>query len=291
MTMIGIAVRGDHAEILTDSGRYTRHMQRLGTASKVRHFTHLDTALVVQGDATFGAVAAAWIDSGGFGTFDELLDAAPDALSFAWGQSTGTEPIAFLVGYSDAAGEFRGYALPAEHGFTPEPFEFFLIPMPWTARPTDLELSRFKTFLAENHPDRDDTAETLAMWTGKQPLAVPADPADWVDLAKRVRKERALIDYGRVSVSGKVHLARLGRGTYRTRVVHEYNDSGAEFQALVTGTLHPQSQLGPCPCGSGARYIDCHLAPWLDKPCDCGSGKNLRECCAVAGSSAPVDAA
>lgn len=298
MTMIGIAVRGDHAEILTDSGRYTRLLTRLGTSSKVRHYTHLDAALVTQGDAQFGAVAAAWIDTADVATLDELLEGAPTALTYAWDSrtdeagSTLSDPIAFLVGYSHEAGEFKGYALPAETGFTPEPFEFFVVPMPWKSRPTDLELNRFKAFLAEHHPDREDTPELMAVWTSSPVRPVPQEPADWVDLAKDVREQRALVDYGRVSVSGKVHLARIGRGTYRTRVVHEFNDRGAEFQALVMGTMHPQSQLGPCGCGSGVRYIDCHLAPWLDKPCDCGSGQNLRECCAVdVGDPAPVDAA
>lgn len=46
-------------------------------------------------------------------------------------------------------------------------------------------------------------------------------------------------------------------------------------------------QVGPCPCGEPARFIDCHIPQFLELPCLCKSGEVLGNCCAL--SPARVD--
>lgn len=288
MTMIAIATKGDHAEILTDSARYNLSLSQLDNASKVRHFTHLDAAVVTQGDSVFGVSVKANMDLM-TGTFDQLVELLPLTLPKLWSQEVeGRHGVvastAYLVGYSDEAGEFRAYAMASDQDFEPVPFETTCTPMPWSYRPSELEVAR----LSQALPEGPNRAVNLERWAAQPPLPVPQDAADWVDLAKLVREQRALEDYGRVIVAGKVHLARLARGTYRTRVVHTYNDQGEELQQLLALTYHPLAQVAPCWCGSGEALILCHMAEDLDKPCPCASPRTFRECCAITTDGGPV---
>lgn len=84
-----------------------------------------------------------------------------------------------------------------------------------------------------------------------------------------------------VLIAGDLFHTTLRQGEYTTRRVHRFDDTSAEFQRMVSNTLHPVGQLGPCACRSGKRYVDCCLAPQLDKPCVCGSGETLAACCSV----------
>lgn len=49
---------------------------------------------------------------------------------------------------------------------------------------------------------------------------------------------------------------------------------------MVYGTMHPNSQLALCDCGSGQLMVACH-APAQDGDCPCGSGDTFAACCCV----------
>lgn len=73
----------------------------------------------------------------------------------------------------------------------------------------------------------------------------------------------------RVLVMGKVWHYVIERDRHTSQVIHEFDDSGDEFRAMIAGTFHPIAQLMECPCGSGDRFVDCHLVDLMDQPCPC----------------------
>ena len=40
-----------------------------------------------------------------------------------------------------------------------------------------------------------------------------------------------------------------------TEAIHSF-DEPDEFRQMVAGTVHPFAQEGPCPCGTGRRFLD-----------------------------------
>lgn len=287
MTLIGIHVTPDYAEIVTDSLAYTSHARRLGRSSKVQLLPQLEAAVVTQGDLRFGADAKTLLMTEGIhlATVDDVLATMPETFQRGWSlleldqtRSPLTPSIVFVVGYSPTHGRFGAWQLASEHAFAPLELEgVFLHPSPVRYRPSHLELDRALRF---QHIDQAE-ADT---WASSPAVPAPEDGEAWMRLAVIARQERALDlnPHLKVLVGGRVFQTYLSRSGAAVTPLFEFNDSGEEFQRMVAGTLHPQGQAGPCPCGSNQRLIDCHLVPLLDEPCPCGTGETpLRACCAV----------
>ncbi len=261
MTMIAFATYGDHAEFITDTLNYTDGAEVLGRSTKHALIPHLDAAVMTQGDCTLGTVvkSGALATSNHVATFDELVDLAPTWLREIWGDGEGAvspEFVAFLLGWSDREGKFTGHAFAAEQGFKPITItSTWVMPMPWTSRPTGLELRRVKRWEADN-PRIDELAQ---IWSARPAQPRPDSIEGWVDLAKACREQRALAGgFGRVLVAGDVFHTRLSRGEAHTRRIHTFDDSGVEFQKMIAGTYHPQALAADCWCESGLAYGNCH---------------------------------
>lgn len=289
MTLIAFACDAQQACIVTDTMVYTtRAVTRIAHSTKVHPLPHIDSAMMSQGDGAFGLFAQATIggDAQETADFDELVAVAPKSLAALWGhQLDEGEPdhryptTAFLVGYSPSAQRFRAYGFASEHGFVPfEIAGLWVMPAPWSNRPSDLELSRIRAEWA----DDPKAMALLDEWSQKPEAATPDSIEQWVMLALATRYERALSPFCRTLVGGGAMLTTITRGNATSTRMFDFDDDDPdEFERLVAGTLHPVGQRGPCPCGSGKRFLDCHLAERLDDPCWCGTGATVRNCCMV----------
>lgn len=76
-------------------------------------------------------------------------------------------------------------------------------------------------------------------------------------------------------------------GVSQTRA-HSFDDTGAEFEHMMEGSLHPLGQNGRCGCSSNVRLVDCCLAYLSAEDCPCGSGKKFVDCCRVSGPPTAV---
>ncbi|HEY3546250.1 MAG TPA: SEC-C domain-containing protein [Propionicimonas sp.] len=299
MTLIACATWPDHAEMLTDTWSYTRNGASLGRTSKVATFPHLDMAVMTQGaNLVFSqtwAVAASVLATDAV-DFDDYLAQAPAAIAqtdaFAranLGEAVGAYGPATVVhvGWSPQMERFRAVAHASEDGFAARDLEgLFVFPSPLTMHPSDLELTRFAaTIKAE--PRSNDQAN-LDYLRALSVADAPTTPEQWADLAQQARARSYLPINTRlkVFVGGSAYLTRLERGSVTTGRLFDFDDSIAEMRRIMTGTMHPIGQVGPCPCGSGLTYRECCIESHIDEPCLCGSGQTMRACCA-APSSAP----
>lgn len=286
MTLVALHADHNKADIITDTVSYTHSGSELGQVSKVDLFPHLDAAVITQGESLLGAynVVAADDLTGRVPDLDAFLEDAPAMARHCWqatvtqlGRTPGDSTM-FVVGYSPRQQGFVAYGMASDTDWEPWRITgLHVMPSPTSLRPSAVELAR----LAKTVNPAD--VETLK----RRP--VPAPPKSrqaWVELAQQARKRALMPVQGgwKVFVAGKVFHTHLSRGQARTSLVHTFDDSGQEFQTMVAGTLHPQGQLGACPCGSGVRYLDCCLRQYLDEDCPCGSPQSLRDCCAL-----PVD--
>lgn len=290
MTLIAFATYGDHAEFITDSTSYTRTIS-MGLCTKSIPLPHIDAAVLTQGESTFGdqAKSGALQASAQVASFDELVETAPGWLDGIWrnneATSVGTNPLVesviFFIGWSETEQEFAAYAFASEQGFKPVRIKStWVMPCPWDNRPSGIELRRMQGWM-HDHPDVDEAAR---LWSLKKPRPRPESIQEWVQVAKDAREQRSLGGrFAHVIVAGDVFHTRLERGEVTTKRVHRFNDSGDEFQTMVSGTQHPQAQLEACWCESGQTYQDCHLAAYYadGHSCDCGSGRAFEGCCMV----------
>lgn len=184
---------------------------------------------------------------------------------------------AYLVGRSPRRGRFVAYVYPSTESFQRVDItgEMHVTPAPPGVKPTDLEI---------RHMQRLGAALAAAglphvELPPGEPVTEPATDEQWAQLAQRIFRGRALatMDSGlKIPVGGKVTLTRIEVGKTCQRGVHTFTDD--DFTAMVAGTLHPDAQLAACQCGSGRRFLDCHLPP-AGAPCPCMSGKRFGECC------------
>lgn len=286
MTLIGVATYGDRAEFITDIASYSLNGSSLGRTTKFVVVSHLDAAVVTQGSGEFGDLAklATLKFAEQASSFDELTDGAPGWLLDAWelvreSETHLTDSTVILVGYSPRHQRFVTYVFASESDFAPvDPGEMFLMPTPWTMRPSTMEQRR----LLATDGLGDRAREVLAGWADKPAVQRPGSASAWESLARTVREQRALESWFRVIVAGALlHTTLRRHGESSTRQLFEFDDHGEEFLRLIAYTQHPQAQLMACHCGSGKRFLDCHLAPHLDDPCGCGTGALFRDCCAV----------
>lgn len=258
MTLIAIACRGDHADIVTDSFTCTAFGRLTGNMAKVATLPHIDAALTVQGDYRLQASIAyeanaqlAVVD------LDALVTWATGALPDIWAHRWADDPAepydstCYVVGYSPARDRFEAFAFPAADDF----------------RPVDLTAGTF--MFPEPYSD---------------PGPAPASDDDWAELVGRIHAERSL-DIGgtgrKVPTGGRVTLTRIERGLMTQRALLAFPSHGPMFHRLMEGFNHPSAQLAPCACGSGLTYARCHLLELAAEPCECGSGSAFGECCAV----------
>lgn len=293
MTLIAFSANKNRADILTDTWSYTDGGRQIGSDSKVHAISHLDMAFAVQGSCEFealwnlGAIALAMH----VGSFDGFVQEAGPYLRAAWGDVTDparTPSVVFVLGYSPEESRFKAYQFDSGSDFERQDLEApFIIPAPGDIRPSELELARLKGSLlaGQSESDRAEILATLENWHQVPVLVAPTTVKGWVHLGKHARESRAMAPAGsgiKVFVAGDLFHAVLKRGEFTTSRVHRFNDSGAEFAQLVSGTLHPISQYGPCGyCDSGRPYVDCHLASIATQPCPCGSDKPFEACCSV----------
>lgn len=295
MTLIAFATYGDHAEFMTDTASYTRHVESMGRTTKHLTLNHIDAAVLTQGDSLFGDhVQGGALQVGGrVYTFDEFLESAPEWIKPIWAdvvaEKARPEHIAdsavILIGWSDQHSEFVSYVLASVEDFVPRRIRSaWAVPSPWTARPGRFEMARVREALVydkEVGRTQREPDEILDLWKAKPVLPRPASVDEWRDLGVAIRDQRAMEQMLQVIVAGELIHTRLDRGAVTSKVIHQFNDAGEEFQALIAWTRHPQAQTMACWCDSGDRFVDCHLAPELDQPCGCGSAETFRECCAV----------
>lgn len=287
MTLIAFATYGTRAELITDTLSYTNNASSFGQCSKHILIPHLDAAVMSQGDSEFGvrAKVVAMDLAGDVPTFDALSVEITDWLVELWGRFADTTPVestVFLIGYSHEHGKFAAYHYASEQAFKRvRVTSTFVTPTPWTARPSGLELRRLRD--GEGRTSKAARLEVVELLKTKAPPPPPASIDEWVHLAQTVREQRALQQFCQTLVAGKVIHTRLERGESQTRTIHEFDDSGDEFRAMVTGSQHPVGQLMACDCGSGKTYRDCCLATYYadGHPCDCGSGQTFDGCCRV----------
>ena len=292
MTFIAFHAGLDEAEIATDTMSYTLNGSEFGRSSKVALYPHVDAAVMTQGFVTVGSTLRLAIDllSEAVPTFDGMVEHLGAFLADAYAKLEEDIRAAdarhgstlFLIGYSEAEARFCAVQCATDRGFAVEPIsDTFVHPSPWSLRPSALEADRIgRDVEAKEGRERRDAV--LGGWNAQATPVIPESRQDWIALAMRARTERSLMSgFGKTFVAGDLHYTRLKRGMATTKKVHTFNDAGEEFQALVRGTYHPQGQLGPCWCGSGKTFLECHMAPHLDEPCACGSGRPIRDCCMV----------
>jgi hypothetical protein len=293
MTLIAFSTSRNRADILTDTWSYSSGGRRIGSDSKVHAISHLDMAHAVQGSCEFealwnlGAIALAMH----VGSFDGFVQEAGPYLRAAWGdvrERPRTPSFASIIGYSPEESRFRAYQFDSGSDFERQDIEgAFCIPSPGDTRPSGLELARLKGSLlaGQSEGDRAEILATLENWHQKPGLVAPTTVRGWVRLGKYVRESRALVSASsglKVFVAGDLFHAVLKRGEFSQSRVHTFNDSGAEFAQLVSGTLHPVAQYSPCSyCDSGRPFVDCHLASLATEACPCGSDKPFEACCSV----------
>jgi hypothetical protein len=306
MTLIAFATHRDRAEIITDTQTYTHNGTRMGHHSKVLTLPHLEAAMMAQGSTGFEArwhVQALYLARQAV-DFDDLVREAPGQLRYVWTELAGemaeenathgrsaevTNSVVFLVGYSATERSFVAYGYASDFDFESMRLDgVYAMPSPLDRRPGDVELHRIRKHLRTYAEWLGDDVAKADMATDRlgslPPGPVPRKPADWVDLAKKIRRDRAMarIESGlKNHVGGDVIHTTVRVGSSTNRRIHTFADSGAEFAQMMAGTLHPISQAGPCECGSGKRYVDCCLRDMADEPCPCRSEKTFADCCSV----------
>ncbi len=292
MTLIAVHADTDHATLMADTRSSDYLQRRASHDAKVIHLPHLTAAVAYQGQAFFGRTVAndLLFIGGHLPDFDAVLDAAPALLAEAWTDMhvlaaqgyAGARPrpsVLFLVGYSAKRTSFKAVHLASDNSFEPVEIEgLHVLPAPSPDLMSTLEHGRLVEHFAKF--GIDDALGSPA----PQPISAPASEAEWIELAKSIRAKRALapVESGlKWTVGGHVFLSTLTRDSFTARRVHTFNDTGAEYAAMLAGTLHPLGQAGPCPCGSDLRLIDCCASHLRDQPCPCGFGERFADCCSI----------
>jgi hypothetical protein len=297
VTLIAFNASKNRADILTDTWSYSAGGRRIGRDSKVHSIPTLGAASATQGSCEFDALWHLGVSGMAMhvGSFDGFVQEAGPYLRAAWGdvrERDRREPsVVFIIGYSHEESRFKAHQFDSASGFEHQDVEqAFIIPTPTDICPSDLELARLKGMLFASESDKAEILTLFEGWQQQPGLVAPSTVKGWVQLGKHVRQSRAMAPVAtgmKVFVAGSLFHAVLKRDSFTTSRVHTFNDSGAEFAQLVSGTLHPISQYGPCSyCDSGRPFVDCCLS--ATQPCPCGSDKPFAACCSVRAETAPA---
>jgi hypothetical protein len=300
MTLIAFHTEEKRARIMSDSWGYTFNL-KMSTTSKHTVLPHLDMAIAAQGSTTFQSLwlGRATLLAQRVSNFDEFLAEAPAELRTVWAElgrdvedenhrfgakASVANSVIFHIGYSAQRRRFVAWAYASEQGFNPIDLTDvpYVQPTPVSSRPGPVEGPRLRAHFAHN----GISAERLDQLDDLPPLPAPRNRTDWVELAKRVRVDRAECDLWsglHTNVGGDVHLTTLTPGSAETKRVHHFPDDTESLQRVFAGTLHPISQAGPCAlCNSGRRYVDCCLAEsYNGRPCPCGGPDPFERCCSI----------
>ncbi|TFF10551.1 hypothetical protein [Cellulosimicrobium funkei] len=282
---------GDCAFILTDTWSYSPAVRHMGISDKCRVYPSRRLAVAIQGNSAFASWWCAAIEELGSASvdLDTLNLHGPETLRAGWqGHPGAGDTIIVHVGWSEAAGRFTTTVLDSRHDFDPEPYEgVFVHPTPigYKFSPNELERAE-KDHLAalagDISPERAQMHEQNMEMVRAGDLPIPSlpDNANHVSFAEFVRDNRsrkAAHTMHHVLVGGSLYCTMLAYDGVQVVKLHDFPDD----PAVLAGTLHPVTQHGPCRCGSGKEWIDCHGALELDDPCRCKSGSRFRDCCAV----------
>ncbi len=296
MTLIAFHAQADRADVITDTGSYSRGNRRVASDPKIAPLPGPGGVVVTQGSGTFGrlwrdrvaALAATARD------FDDLARQARADLRSTWAaldqqvqdtnraEGTTTElanSTVFLIGYSARERRYRAYGFASDQKWTRMTLHgLYVMPSPLTVRPGPVELERLAKHFRANFDDATPVDQLRSLPTPTPPTSVE----EWVQLARDVREERAmapLYSGFKTVVSGDVVHTAVTAGGVSSRVVHTYDDGPEETARMYAGTLHPAAQAAACDCGSGSRYVDCCLAQIANEACPCGSGTTFAGCC------------
>lgn len=290
MTLVAIRNRPDRIEVMTDSIACAFDSRRawVDEEPKTTVLDGLNAVLACRGNAAIGQVWAqlAAKRAAEASDFDEFMQRAPATLHAVMQVAENRPTIqriakidplassfhAFMAGWSPERGRFVAYVATDHDDFMPTELDgFHVAPTPTGCQPTDGERRVYER-LGRPLPDGSPAPE-------------PTTTEEWVHLARRIHRTRAVrkdmglqADPWHVAIGGPVHLTVLTPDASPTREqIHTF--TAADFQAVFKGTFHPVGQLGPCPCGSTRRFLDCHIDQWRGLPCHCGSGDTLAACC------------
>ena len=295
MTLIGIATYGDHAEFITDTAWYTRYVEQLGVTTKHMTLNHFDAAVLTGGNSEFGdyAMVSARKLSDVSSSFDDMVPRFQGTLRSIMADipqhPDDNNSTAFLVGYSESAGEFVIYVYAQEQDWKPLRVRQWLMPTPWSFRPSGIEARR----VGHDMLNADESRATLwpeadRLWKSKPTWTPPTTDQQWIDLAKAAHEQRTVDDYCQVLVLGAIVHTRLDREAVTTRTLCHLEHTNEQFAAIFASTRHPLGQMQACWCDSGETYRDCHLRPYWADPCGCRSGRTFYECCMVPEAAAVV---
>jgi hypothetical protein len=311
VTLIAIHAAADYADILTDTWLYPANARTIRRTSKTLVVPHLDMAYVTRGSELFGwewTRAASQLGDG-VSDFDEYIDQVQGLASSLWdslqamvaatfttpGRTLTLDPPAvFYAGYSPSRGTFRAVGFSHHDGFAPWDIDgLFVVPSPFGVRPSEFELHEIESGFARE-PGPED-GEVLAQFRSWPVPRVPETEDGWAGLAVAARSTRSTLSPStclKILVGGDVHRTHLERGQAVQALTYRFDEDGTdELAAVVSGTMHPLSQLGPCPYGHDSVYRDCCLLPYVAEPCRCKSGLPLGECCLLSDDEAATWAA
>lgn len=259
MTLIAIRVEPDQATILTDTLAYSPDQVQLGSCSKVRHFPHLDAAVMTRGPSGLSTLWEADRGAAMHGDFDRWHDEAREHLPDLWEHALTDDRFAgggehgwvYQIGWSPSRGRFVGYEYHSEDRFAG----------------TDIS-------------DRGVVADVCDI----KGLGDPHTDDEWrlygitaqAELGDPIRRS----DSCGIIIGGDLILTRLRRGEMTSRRLHGWTLDDWTFRRMFIGSLHFIGQVGPCPCGAGKPAVLCHLLAAIDPemPCPCDSGVQFTAC-------------
>lgn len=287
MTLTAIDAQVDHAVLITDGLVCSFNNRRVSfDGRKGLVLPSINAAVASQGTVDAGQAweQAAPIVAAETGDFDRFVDYVSEWMD-------GTEPkgphtsVLYAVGWSPSRGRFTAYAWAYAGSDVCRRWdltdELHIFPTPLDLPPSPLELAR----AADINREYEQAGWSMRVtYPPAEPIRGPLSARAWAEVVRRVRRTRSLVDKRtglHVAIGGTVTLTRLHRDQpAESTVIHQFDDTGAELVRMMQFTQHPTSQLGPCPCGSGELYTDCHQ-PGPDTDCTCESGRRFGDCCRI----------
>lgn len=252
MTLLAVRVEQDYAEILTDTLAYTP--VDFFTMSKVDVMPHIDAAVVGRGPTDLMHWWGNWRDlfMELYGDLDELEALTPTALQQGW--EDGVREKDHVMGLRNSA---------------------HIVQVGWSP-------SR-ERFVAYDHRQEDDFApvEIAQFLTGPalEPTStdLPVSDEDWAGIGEAIYEQAGYTLGPHSYMGGDLLLTRVERGALSVRKIHTLPADDWRFRQMMIGTLHPEGQIGPCPCGKDQPFTLCHMAAmprtW---PCSCPDGQQGR---------------
>ncbi|MBS3939337.1 MAG: hypothetical protein KG028_00075 [Actinobacteria bacterium] len=304
MTLIGVAVSRDSAEIATDTLCYQLNLAAVSEMDKQLILDHVPVVVVRYAQNLFHDLW--WPRAGELSlqasTFDEFTRLAEPELrpihqvltdyfgkehGIAATDSTLTAGVVH-VGYSHQHQRFKAYGYLSDLGFKRIDLKQPLfVPAHFGLRPSVFERALKDATRGDPRVvGRDQYDERLPEWMRQARFTRPESVDEWIDVACRARDDRVVPGGGITHlVGGQLRLTTLTREGTRSSIIHTFDQDVDDpthegFRRCLLEHDHPLAQLSPCPyCDSGRRLVDCCLD--ADAPCSCGWGNRFADCCSV----------